>query len=126
MKINKNLRNAGFTLVEIMIVVAIIGLLAAIAIPNFVKARQTAQLNACLNNLRIIDAANNQWALEAGKKTGDAAGTTAILAPYMGRGTAGTWPTCPVGGTYAIPNVGTAPACSVATATNGTHYAVLN
>ncbi len=65
MKINTS-RNAGFTLVEIMIVVAIIGLLAAIAIPNFVKARNTSQANACINNLRQIDSAVQQWALESG------------------------------------------------------------
>ncbi len=69
MKMTKTNRKAGFTLVEIMIVVAIIGLLAAIAIPNFVKARQTAQSNACLNNLRIVDAAKQQWALEKGLAT---------------------------------------------------------
>jgi prepilin-type N-terminal cleavage/methylation domain-containing protein len=75
MQIKTN-KTAGFTLVEIMIVVAIIGLLAAIAIPNFVKARENAQLNSILNNLRIIEGAKDQWALESKKGTGDSADWT--------------------------------------------------
>ena len=63
MQIKTN-RKSGFTLVEIMIVVAIIGLLAAIAIPNFVRAREQAQLQSIMNNLRIIDGAKDQYALE--------------------------------------------------------------
>ena len=65
----RTMKKSGFTLVEIMIVVAIIGLLAAIAIPNFVRARTTSQKNACINNLRQIDGAKQQWALET--KQGD-------------------------------------------------------
>jgi general secretion pathway protein G len=93
-------RNAGFTLVEIMIVVAIIGLLAAIAIPNFVKARTTSQQNACINNLRQYDGAVQQWALENKKQSSDTYNLTS-LQPYIKLTSAQALPGCPAGGSYA-------------------------
>lgn len=110
MKINTS-RKAGFTLVEIMIVVAIIGLLAAIAIPNFVKARETSRMNACINNLRQIDGAKQQWALE----TKAAPTATPTGNDLYGAGLyIKTAPACPASGTYTIGSLTDAPTCDVA------------
>src|SRR5438270_7232045 len=69
-------KHAGFTLVEIMIVVAIIALLAAIAVPGFLRARKRSQATKILNDLRMIDSAIDQYAIETGKKTGDTVDVT--------------------------------------------------
>src|ERR1700688_2248138 len=108
--------NSGFTLVEIMIVVAIIGLLAPIAIPNFVRARTTSQQNACINNLRQLDGAAQQYALENKLSSASTYQLTDLM-PYIKLTSAGQLPGCPANGTYSAgATVASPPTCSLSAA----------
>ncbi len=113
MKMAKSTR-AGFTLVEIMIVLAIIALLAVIAIPNYVRARTRSQVNSCINNLRQIDDASQEWALE-NHKSGTAPVSFNDIQPYL-KGAI----VCPAAGTdatfadcYELTTVSNKPACKI-------------
>jgi prepilin-type N-terminal cleavage/methylation domain-containing protein len=105
----------GFTLVEIMIVIAIIGLLCAVAIPNYVKARANSQANACINNLRQIDGAMQEFAIETGKHVGDVVNYPTDLTPYLKMNSANQIPGCPAGGNYQLSPIGNEPSvvCSL-------------
>ena len=108
----KRKRNAGFTLIEIMIVVLIIAILLAIAIPNFLRARETSRAKSCQANMRQVETAKEQWAMDNKKGVAAEAAAADLVTEYM-RGTDNTLPLCPSSGTYTIGDMATRPSCSV-------------
>ena len=106
--LGKRRKMSGFTLVEIMIVVAVIGIMMSIALPNFAKARATAQQRACIQNLALLDKTKQQWGFENSKPS-TARPTIAQIQAYFG----GTrMPTCPSRGTYTLQRLDRNPTCT--------------
>lgn len=108
----------GFTLIEIMIVVLIIGILLAIAVPNFVQARDSSRARSCVSNLKQIDAAKQQWAMD-NRQPGDAAVAEGDIMPDYIK--AAAFPTCPSSGDYTIGTVDEDPTCSLADTVDPPH-----
>lgn len=107
MKIRRT-ETLGFTLVEIMIAVTIVGLLLVMAIPNFAKNRQVVQRNTCLSNMRVIDTAKQLWGMETGKGTDDEPSVDDLVGPSL---YIRVEPRCPARGNYSFNTIGEWPTC---------------
>ena len=100
---------SGFTLVELMMVITILGLLAALATPSFSNARTASRMNVCINNLRQLTGAKDQWAMENSKREADPV-VISEVAMYM---KGGILPRCPSSGTYMFTTVQTGATCTI-------------
>jgi prepilin-type N-terminal cleavage/methylation domain-containing protein len=123
MKTTRTTGVGGFTLVEIMIVVAIIALLAAIVIPNLMRAGARSQATTCINNLRQLDTAVQQFSVENGKHVGDVVNYPNDLTPYIRLNRNGSIPPCPAKGDYSLNTVGNQPSayCSLGSTVTPNH-----
>lgn len=98
----------GFTLVEIMVVTMLLVLMAAIAVPSYIRSRTRAQTEACIENLRQIEGAKDRYAIEMGKVNGDTVDSTDIV-PFFLKKLQG----CPASGQYEFNPIGFAPTCNI-------------
>jgi type II secretory pathway pseudopilin PulG len=117
----RNLPISRNTRVRLLLYFSCIGILVVVALPNFIKSRSTSCCNACINNLRQIDAAANEFALEKGKRTGDAINYPNDLTPYIKLTKDGKIPPCPEAGLYSSKRVGDTPTCSLSNSVNSPH-----
>jgi prepilin-type N-terminal cleavage/methylation domain-containing protein len=104
---------AGFTLVEIMIVVLIIAMLLAIAVPNFLKSRELSRATTCQANMRSMDTAKEHWSMENGAAATATPTAQELVTEYMRARYEDRLPDCPAGGTYTLGDMSTLPTCSI-------------
>jgi prepilin-type N-terminal cleavage/methylation domain-containing protein len=110
MTISLKNRRRGFTLVEILIVVAILGILLGLALPAFLKSRTNARKQVCIENLAQIESAKQLWGVEKGKKTGDVPSDDELIGPnnYIK-----VKPSCPAAGIYSFNGIGANATCTI-------------
>ncbi|MGB2600472.1 MAG: prepilin-type N-terminal cleavage/methylation domain-containing protein [Candidatus Omnitrophota bacterium] len=98
----------GFTLVEILIVLAVIGLISAVAFPQFIKARTTAGASICISNLKKLEEGKDLWAVWEGGAMNETPTWSDLIPDYLRK-----TPSCPLGGSYSLNRMDTDPSCTV-------------